>query len=69
MKLPLTLPYPEASTICDASGSSIAECRDNETARAITRMVNDFWQLTSITPEDVASWGKVYNEMGSEEAR
>lgn len=40
MKLPLTLPYPEASTVCDAAGSSIAECVDNETARALLSLVN-----------------------------
>lgn len=38
--LPLRLPYAGASTVEDATGETVAECPDNETAAALMMIVN-----------------------------
>jgi hypothetical protein len=40
MNLPLTTPYANAATIVDATGTTVAECPDAETADIVIDIIN-----------------------------
>lgn len=49
-RLPLRLAYQGAATIEDSEGSTVAECRDPETARRLVDVVNtalNYWNVSA----------------------
>lgn len=56
LNLPLQLPYPGATSLADAAGQTVAECRDAETAAVILGIANAAWRLALAEQGSVLAW-------------
>lgn len=63
MKLPLHLPYPDATTVDDATGEIIAECPDAETAARLVAIVNAAYEVAQADGGSVFIWRAAMEEL------